>query len=170
MHVVPPSNKGQPRESFSRSLTVSRSAGGNLSETEQTAAGVDRRVHSSLAAEPVTGRSLPTMTTAARVSPSTSNGLLSVTSATAERQVSEAETQTPPSVRDFRRSLIDYRYALAYSVNGYCCCCYYYYQYYHHHHHHQKSQLIVMLCEWMNIPHHQWTMSPFPAPMTLLLR
>ena len=65
------------------------------------------RLQSSLAVEPDTDR-CPPMTSAIRDSPSASNGLLTVTTAAAARQGNDAETQTPPSVRDFRRSLIDY--------------------------------------------------------------
>ena len=66
-------------------------------------AGLFSHARSSLVAGPAS-RSSPT-STLPRDDPAASHGRQSVP---AVRQVAEAETQTPPSVRDLRRSLIDY--------------------------------------------------------------
>jgi len=83
-----------------------RSTGGNLIDAEQrNAASVVSRVQST---QLDNDRSLSSMTSAARDSPSASSGLLSVTTTTVARQASDAGTQTPPSLKNIRRSLIDY--------------------------------------------------------------
>lgn len=85
-----------------RSALKRNNTGGNLIDAAQHPVGVNR-FQSSFSAEPDTDRFTSSTTSAARDSPSASSGLLSVTS----RQANDAETQTPPSVRDFRRSMID---------------------------------------------------------------
>lgn len=75
-------------------------AGGNLIEVEQ-------RVVSRVRQPADNERSSSPLTAAAAVlgdSPSASSGLLSVT----PLHASDAETQTPPSLKNFRRFLIDY--------------------------------------------------------------
>lgn len=92
-----------------RSALKRNNTGGNLIEAQQRPIAVNH-FQSSLAVESETDRFPAPMSSASRDSSSATNGLLSVT---ATRPANDAETQTPPSVRDFRRSLIDYSNTLS---------------------------------------------------------
>ena len=87
-----------------RSALKRNTSGGNLIDAEQLhAVGVSRVQSSQPSADNDRCAS-----SAARDSPSTSNGRLSVTTSAVPRKASDAETQTPPSLKTVRRSLVDY--------------------------------------------------------------